>query len=531
MTLKKTLAVVSVATLPLTLAACGGDNSGSTTASGSGDGIIVVNGSEPQNPLIPANTNETGGGRIVDSLYSGLVYYDGDGEAQNELAESIEPNDDNTEFTVKLKESTFSDGSPVTANNFVDAWNYAVANDQLNASFFSNIKGFKEGVEKLEGLKVVDDLTFTIALNSPEQNFPAQLGYSAFYPLHESAYDDMDAYGQNPITNGPYKLSEWNHNQDATVVPNEEYKGGQTPQNDGIKFVFYASQDAAYADLLSGNLDVLDAVPDAAFDVYETDLGERAVNQPTAVFQSFTLGENLEHFSGEEGALRRQAISHAINREEITETIFKGTRTPAKDFTSPVLPGYSEDIKGNEVLEYDPEKAKKLWAEADKIKKWDNPSVEIAYNSDGGHKSWVDATTNSVKNALGIEAVGAPYPDFKSLRDEVTNRTIKTAFRTGWQADIPSQGNFLAPLYKTGGSSNDGDYANSDFDKALNEALTAHSDDEANKKYIEAQEVLFKDLPAIPLWYSNATGGYSENVDNVVFSWKSQPVYYNITKK
>lgn len=531
MTLKKTLAVVSAASLPLTLAACGGDDSSSASDSGAGDNYVIVNGYEPQNPLIPANTNEVGGGRIVDSLYSGLVYYDGEGEAQNELAESIEPNEDNTEFTVKLKESTFSDGSPVTANNFVDAWNYAVANDQLNASFFSNIKGFKEGVEKLEGLKVVDDLTFTIALNSPEQDFPAQLGYSAFYPLHESAYDDMDAYGQNPITNGPYKLSEWNHNQDATVVPNEEYKGGQTPQNDGIKFVFYASQDAGYADLLSGNLDVLDAVPDSAFDVYETDLGERAVNQPTAIFQSFTLGENLEHFSGEEGALRRQAISHAINREEITDTIFKGTRTPAKDFTSPVLPGYSEDIKGNEVVEYDPEKAKKLWAEADKIKKWDNPSVEIAYNSDGGHKSWVDATANSIKNTLGIEAVGAPYPDFKSLRDEVTNRTIKTAFRTGWQADYPSQGNFLAPLYKTGGSSNDGDYTNPEFDKLLEEALTAKSDDEATKKYNEAQAILFKDLPSIPLWYSNATGGYSENVDNVVFSWKSQPVYYNITKK
>lgn len=531
MTLKKTLAVLSAASLPLTLAACGGDDSSSASGSGAGDNYVIVNGSEPQNPLIPANTNEVGGGRIVDSLYSGLVYYDGDGEAQNELAESIEPNEDNTEFTVKLKESTFSDGSPVTAKNFVDAWNYAVANDQLNASFFSNIKGYKEGVEKLEGLKVVDDLTFTIALNSPEQDFPAQLGYSAFYPLHESAFDDMDAFGQNPIGNGPYKLAEWTHNQDATIVPNEEYSGGQTPQNDGIKFVFYTSQDAAYADLLSGNLDVLDAIPDAAFSKYETDLGERAVNQPTAIFQSFTLGENLEHFSGEEGILRRQAISHAINREEITETIFMDTRTPAKDFTSPVLPGYSEDIEGNEVLEYDPEKAKKLWAEADKIKKWDNPSVEIAYNSDGGHKSWVDATANSIKNTLGIEALGAPYPDFKSLRDEVTNRTITTAFRTGWQADYPSQGNFLAPLYKTGGSSNDGDYANPEFDKLLEEALTAKSDDEATEKYNEAQAILFQDLPAIPLWYSNATGGYSENVDNVVFSWKSQPVYYNITKK
>ena len=531
MTIKKTLAVVSAASVALTLAACGSDSNDSAAGgSASGDNLITAWGSEPQNPLIPANTNETGGGRIVDSIYSGLVYYDSEGKAQNEIAESIEPNDDNTEFTIKLKETNFSDGSPVTSKNFVDAWNYAVANDQLNASFFDNIKGYKEGVKELEGLKVVDDLTFTVTLTNPEQDFPAQLGYSAFYPLHESAFEDMDAFGQNPIGNGPYKLSEWNHNQDATVVPNDEYKGGQKVANDGVKFVFYTDNDAAYADLLSGNLDLLDSVPDSAFDVYEADLGDRAVNQPYAGFQSFTIGENLEHFSGEEGKLRRQAISHAINREEITETIFKSTRTPAKDFTSPVLPGYSEDIKGNEVVKYDPEKAKKLWAEADKINKWASPSFEIAYNSDGGHKSWVDAVSNSIKNTLGIEAVGAPYPDFKSLRDEVTNRTIKTAFRTGWQADYPSLGNFLAPLYQTGGSSNDGDYTNEEFDKLLVEAAKSSSQEEAAKKYNEAQSLLFEDLPAIPLWYPNATGGFSEAVSNASFNWKGVPVYYEITK-
>lgn len=75
MTLKKTLAVVTAASLPLTLAACGGDDSSSASGSGAGDNYVIVNGSEPQNPLIPANTNETGGGRIVDSLYSGLVYW------------------------------------------------------------------------------------------------------------------------------------------------------------------------------------------------------------------------------------------------------------------------------------------------------------------------------------------------------------------------------------------------------------------------------------------------------------------------
>ena len=139
--------------------------------------------------------------------------------------------------------------------------------------------------------------------------------------------------------------------------------------------------------------------------------------------------------------------------------------------------------------------------------------------------------TNSIKNTLGIEAVGAPYPDFKSLRDEVTNRTITTGFRTGWQADYPSLGNFLTALYGTGAGSNDGDYSNPEFDAKMKEAAGASSTDESNKLYNDGQAILFQDLPAIPLWYANSTGGYSENVDNVVFSWKSQPVYYNITRK
>ena len=229
--------------------------------------------------------------------------------------------------------------------------------------------------------------------------------------------------------------------------------------------------------------------------------------------------------------MRRQAISHAINREEITDTIFKGTRTPAKEFSSPVLPGYNDSIEGSENLEYDPEKAKELWAEADEINEFSSPSLEIAYNSDGGHKAWVDAVANSIKNNLGIEVIGEPYPDFKSLRDEVTNRTITSAFRTGWQADYPSIGNFLAPLYYTGGSSNDGDYSNEEFDQRMDEAATADSSEEAQEKFNEAQEIILNDLPAIPLWYPNTTGGYSENVDNVTFSWKQQPLYYEITKQ
>lgn len=531
----KAAAILAVGTLTLGLAACGGSGndeaaSGQTESTG-GDNYVLAYGTEPQNPLIPGNTNETGGGRIIDEIFSGLVYYDTEGKIHNDLAQSIDLEGD-TLYKVTLKDGIkWQDGTPVTANDFVDAWNYIVANSLLGESFFESIKGYDpEGVPTLEGLNVIDDKTFTIELSQPEADFPTRLGYSAFFPMHPSAFEDIDAYGENPISNGPYKLAEWNHNQDATIVPNEEYAGDKKPQNDGVTFVFYAQQDAAYADLLAGNLDVLDAIPDSAFASYETELGDRAVNQPSAIFQSFTIPENLEHFNGEEGQLRRQAISMAIDRDEITKTIFQGTRTPATDFTSPVIPGHSDSLNGAEVLEYNPEEAKRLWAEADKIKPFTG-EFSLSYNADGGHQAWVDAVANSIRNTLGIDAVGNAYPDFKSLRDDVTNRTIKGAFRTGWQADYPSLGNFLSPLYASNGGSNDGDYANPEVDNLLKEAAAAGDVEAATPIYNKVQEQLLKDLPAVPLWYANVNGGSSENVENVAFNWKSVPVYTQITKK
>ncbi|WP_231908479.1 peptide ABC transporter substrate-binding protein [Corynebacterium mycetoides] len=527
--------MATASALTLSLAACGGSDSGSSSndaggkGSTGGDDYVLAYGVEPQNPLVPGNTNENGGGRLVDNIYSGLVYYDGEGKAHNELAESIQLEGDKT-YRVTLKDAKWSDGSQVTAEDFVKAWNYTVENALLGANFFESILGYEEGKAEMEGLKVVDEKTFTIELDQPEADFPSRLGYSAYFPMHPSAYDDIDAYGENPISNGPYKLEEWNHNQDAIIVPNEEYAGERKPQNDGVNFVFYAQQDAAYADLLAGNLDVLDEIPDSAFATFEDELGERAVNQPSAVFQSFTIPERLEHFSGKEGELRRAAISRAIDREQITDTIFEGTRTPATDFTSPVIPGHSDSLTGAEVLSYDPEEAKRLWAEADAISPFTG-QFSISYNADGGHQAWVDAVANSIRNTLGIDAVGNAYPDFKSLRDEITNRTINGAFRTGWQADYPSLGNFLDPLYGTGAGSNDGDYSNKELDQLLDDAAGADDLEAATPIYNQAQEILLTELPAIPLWYANVTGGYSENVDNVTFSWKSQPVYYNVTKK
>ncbi|MCA1305798.1 ABC transporter substrate-binding protein [Microbacterium esteraromaticum] len=537
---KITLAGVGLLTAgTLVLAGCaGGDDTDSgDTGGGAGDAgaIITANGSEPQNPLIPTNTNETGGGKILDSIFAGLVGYAADGSVFNDVAEEITV-DDPQNLTVKIREGlTFTDGEEITADNFIKAWNYGAlaSNEQLSSYFFEDIEGFSYDEDsELSGLEQVDDYTFTIALNKPASDFAQRLGYSAYYPLPDVAFDDIDAFGENPIGNGPYMLDgegAWQHDVGIDLVVNPDYDGPRTPANGGLNIKFYASQDAAYADLLGGELDVLDALPDSAFATFESDLGDRAVNQPAAIFQSFTIPERLEHFSGEEGNLRRQAISMAINRAEITDVIFQGTRTPASDFTSPVIDGWSDSLTGSEVLDFNEAKAQELWAEADAISPWSG-EFQLAYNADGGHQAWVDATVNSIKNVLGIEASGAPYPTFAELRGKVTDRTIETAFRTGWQADYPGLYNFLGPLYATNAGSNDGDYSSAEFDGLIADGISSTDPDTANGLFQQAQEVLLKDLPVLPLWYSNVVGGFSENVENVEFGWNSVPLFYQITK-
>ena len=338
----------------LTLAACGsedGGNGGGGGAGGEGGSgePIYANTTEPENQLIPTDTGEVGGGRIIVMIFAGLVYYTADGTAENDIAESIE-SDDNQNWTITIREGlTFSDGStPITAQDFVNAWNFGAnaANAQLGQYFFEPIEGYDElsadGVAEdatLSGLEVVDDTTFTVRLVSPQSDFPTRLGYSAYMPLPPSAFDDMEAYGEAPLANGPYKLESWTHEQSLVLVPNEAYDGPRTAQNAGITFTVYQDPETMYLDLQSDNVDVVDQLPGSALATFEDDLGDRAVNAPGALFQSITLPEYDPNFEGEAGALRRQAISRAIDRETICDSLFFGTRTPATDFVSPVIPG------------------------------------------------------------------------------------------------------------------------------------------------------------------------------------------------
>lgn len=531
------LAVLGATALALTACSSNSSSNGGDSGSANASGIVTTNGSEPQNPLIPSNTTETGGGKIIDSLFEGLVSYDADGKPVNEVAKSIDTDDSKT-FDITLNTNyTFTNGEKVTAESFTKAWNWAAqkSNAQGASYFFENIEGYNADKDsELTGLKVVDDDEFTVTLKSAQSDFPLSLGYSAFVPLPSAFYDDTKAFGENPIGNGPYKLdgkNAWTHNQSIKLVTNKDYEGKRKPKNGGLTITFYASQDTAYSDAQGGNLDVLDAVPDSAFKTYKSDFPDSNVNQPAAIFQAIYLPYYLDHWKGEEGKLRREAVSMAINRKQITDKIFDGTRTPAKDFTSPVIAGWNDDLDGSDVLDYDESEAKKLWAEADKISKYDD-TLTITYNADGGHEAWVTAVTNSISNTLGIKAEGNAIPTFQEALDLQTNDKLTGGSRTGWQADYPSLYNFLGPTMGEGSSNNYSRYDSKEYNELLAKGRSAATVEEGNKSFDQAQELLFEDLPEIPLWYSNVTGVWNaDNVSNVKFGWNSVPLYYDIEVK
>lgn len=528
-----------LAVVPLT--ACSAKKSDSSSVSS--DAIITVNSVEPTTELLPGNIADTAGWKIITQVFDGLVTFSDTGGLEYDDAESITPNDDATQYTIKLKSGrAFSNGEAVTAESYARAWSYAAnaANGQLGAAIFARIKGYDDVQNakgdpnaQLSGLKVIDDTTLQVTLKQPDSSFPYKVGDVAFLPLPSVAYSDMDAFGKAPIGNGPYVLQSWTPDQSIELRRNDSYAGPRNAQNGGISFRVYSDLNTAYADLQSGNLDVLDQIPTSALSMYQTDSTINAFTQKGPAFKSITIPQKLEHFSGQEGALRREAINMAIDRSSITSKVLYGSATPATDFLAPTIAGYSDKIDTNGVLSYNPDKAKELWAKANAISPWSG-TFRIAYNADGDNKQWVDAVANSIKNALGIDAQGDSIATSKDFSTQVNQRTIGAAFRSGIQSDYPHPEGYLVQgydsAYADGKGLNNGDYKSEKFDDYMNQAAKQTDLDEATKTYQQAEKLLLTDLPVIPLWYANVNAGASLQMQDVVFNYMGLLSYYQLTK-
>ncbi|MER7925082.1 MULTISPECIES: ABC transporter substrate-binding protein [unclassified Streptomyces] len=528
------------AAVALAATACGG---GGSSGGGGGGGSAVLSASwgDPQNPLEPANTNEVQGGKVLDMVFRGLKRYDPkSGKAEDMLADKIETTDSQN-FTVTVKSGwKFSNGEAVTAKSFVDAWNYGASlkNNQKNAYFFGYIEGYdkvhpdsgSQSADTLSGLKVTGTNTFTIKLTQKFSTFPDTLGYAAYSPLPSTFFSDHAGWLKKPVGNGPYTISSYTKGSQMQLKKWDGYTGSDKAQNGGVTLKVYTDNNTAYTDLMAGNLDLVDDIPASQLKNVKSDLGGRYINTPAGIIQTLAFPYYDKNWNKSGSDKVRQGLSMAINRDQITNTIFQKTRTPATDWTSPVLGtagGFQDGLCGD-ACKYNPTEAKKLVQEGGGIP---GGQVKITYNADtGSHKEWVDAVCNSINNALGNDkaCVGNPVGTFADFRNQIGQHKMTGPFRAGWQMDYPLIQNFLQPLYYTNASSNDGQWSNKDFDKLVNQANAEADTGKAIKLFQQAEGVVRDNMAAIPLWYQNGSAGYSDRLSNVALNPFSVPVYNEI---
>ncbi|MGW5608814.1 peptide ABC transporter substrate-binding protein [Streptomyces sp. NPDC003753] len=517
----KWVAIAAVVALGATACGGGGD---SGSGGGKSNGIVSMEIGEPQNSLVPTNTYETEGGQVINALFTGLTKLDGNNKVVNAMAQSIETKD-NKVWTIKLKPGyTFHNGEKVTAQSFIDAWNYGAnqTNAQQTNPLFSHIQGYKdlnpgEGkkpkTDKMSGLKAIGDDTLQVTLDGAFSAFPSQLSFTAFVPVPKAFFKDPKGFGEAPIGNGPFMMKgKVKHNQEIDTVKYDKYPDASKIEVKGVDFKIYSNLDTAYKDLVAGNLDIDINVPTSGLPTYKKDLPGRTIDEADSAVGY--IGFPIKYNKAFQNADLRKSISMAIDRKTIAEKVFVGARTPADDYISPIIDGYRKGACG-EACTYNPSKAKELYKQAGGLP---GNSLEIGYNADGGHKEWVEAVANQLQQNLGIKVTAKPFEQFQAILNDLDAKKYQGAFRMAWSMDYPDMEDYLRPVFSKdaiANGSNYSGYVNEEFEKLLVKGDQAPTHEDAVKIYQQADDVLLKDLPYIPVYFYTLNAGFSENIKSM----------------
>ena len=505
----------------LVVSACGDDDGNGDAGNGNGEehvGEAVEGGGtvssftcEPQN-LQPGNNTENCGSRVLQQLFTGLTVVDHEtNEAAPAVATDWETEDQIT-WTFTLGEDwTFHNGDPVTAQTFVDSWNWVVDPDnaQAGANFHDKFLGYSEVMEgeaeEMEGVRAVDDYTLEIELTEPFGQLPLVLTYTSFYPMPEEAFDDMDAFQSAPIGNGRYEMDgEWVHDTEVNMNRYEDWPGEDPGSPERIEWRIYSDVDTAYMDVQAGELDVLSEAPPNRIPQVEDDFGENYSQNESSRFVYIGLPMYQDEW---EDVDLRHALSMAMDREEINEQIFDGAMTPAYSILPPTLPMARENAC--EYCEFDPEAAADLYEAAG------GPSEFTMYTDTGiGHDEYVEAIANQWMANLPIDDINFQSMEFAQYLDLHDEDGITGPYRLGWLLAYPSPQYAMEPLYTTGAASNNAGYASDEFDEAIREANFA-GEDESDELYQAAEDILLEDLPVLPLFFQDYFVVHTDRVDNV----------------
>ena len=515
MKFKKMLAIFLSAALFVTaFAGCGKKKA---------DGITVQIGPNPET-LDPALNSAVDGGNMLITLFETLLIIDQDNKVQPGQAEKYEVSPDGLTWTFTMRDGLkWSDGTELNAKDFEYTFK-RIADTNVAAPYAETvigmIEGYKDAIdsknpEKLNVKASDDGKTLTIKLASPCSYFDKIVAFGTMSPVQKATVEkNGDSWATKPETyvcNGPYTITEWTPSEKIVCKKNENYKGGWDSSkivNDKLTFLLLEDSSASYTAYTGGTAQLIKDVPTEEIPTLKKDKKDEFNVDPILGTYYLSMNLNKAPFNNKNV---RKALSLAIDRDYVANTVMQGTYSPAYNYVGTgvddVDPGkflenskaanggkpyISEDYKANL------EEAKKALAEAGYPEGKGFPTITYSTNDTGYHKAVAEYLQQVYKD-LGI-TMNIDIVDWSSFTPKRRAGEYEMA-RNGWVMDYNDASNMIE-LFVSSNGNNDGKYNNPAFDKAMNDSKVA--DKTAHFAALhEAEKIVSEDYGFIPVAYYN----------------------------
>lgn len=515
--MKKSLTMVLalVLVLSMVLAGCGPKE---TPPAASGEEpaadpkILKTNNTSEPGSLDPPLAQGTHESWVLDHTFEGLMKIDTNMKVVPGMAKDYKISDDNLTYTFTLRDDIkWSNGDPVTAHDFEFAWKRALdpdmASDYAHQLYY--IKGGEaynagEGSVDDVAVKALDDKTLEVTLEAPTAYFLELTAFFTLYPVNKNvaeANPDWAKDAATHVSNGPFTLTEWEHNATIKIRKNENYYDAANVKLDGVDFDMIDDENTAWQKYEGGDYDFLTPLPQAVVaQMKENNNPELVIGKEVATYY-YNLNSKIKPFNNPKV---RKGLSMTLDRQTIVDKIAQGGQIGAVG----VVPFGLVDENGKEfrdvvgdLTEYNVEEGKKLFLEGlaeEGMKVEDFKKFALLYNTSEAHKKIAQAAQEMWRVNLGIE-IQLENVDFQVKLDREKAGDYHIS-RAGWIGDYMDPITFIE-LWESSSSFNDAKYNNPEYDKLVKIAKTSADAKERFDAMREAEKIVMADMPIIPVYF------------------------------
>ncbi|AUH34784.1 peptide ABC transporter substrate-binding protein [Paracoccus tegillarcae] len=485
--------------------------------------------------LDPHKNTDVSGAHVLRQLFEGLMNEDEKGAMVPGLAESHEVSEDGLTYTFKLRDANWSNGEPITAGDFVYSWQRAVTPETASEyAWFMELMNIVNATAVVKGemapdqlgVKAVDDKTFEVTLSTPTPYFIKTLSHTTTFPVPQAVVEEFgDNWTQpaNMVSNGAYKLDSHDLGVQLTVSTNDEYWDAENTILSEVEFITVNDQNVALTRYEAGELNWFNRLPAGQYPRLLEQYPDQVSSVPMACSYAYIFNLSEKGPEALKDLKVRQALAYGMDRDIVVEKILQGGQRPAYFWTPESIEGFVA-----------PEIEMAGWSQPERIEKAkalleeagygpDNPlSLTVQYNTSEDHKKIAVAAQQFWKG-IGVD-VTLNNVEWKVHTDRLQNQDFEIA-RYAWCGDYNEASTFL-DWFRTDGY-NSGKWSNAEFDQLLADAKTS---DNAAELYTQAEEVLYADLPYVPVYhYANAQIVNADlrgvPYENVMDNWYAKDMY------